>query len=345
MERILRVIGAFAALTTLAACQAGGEETAAADVAAVGKAPEQGYVPEAWYPHEGGLLQYRVAIRFGMEPVTAPAGFDWGRMSGVTHDANGNIYALHRGTSDNIVVFDSAGTYLRSFGKGIFGNAHGLRIDRQGNLWATDNADHQIFKFTLDGKLLQTWGEKGVSGADETHFGRPADLAWDSQGNTYIADGYLNRRVVKLDPQGNFVKAWGEEGTGPGQFGLPHSIGVDSRDRIYVSDRANNRIQIFDVDGNFIEEWKQFGATQGIFITPNDEMWIITHRNAVENVTYDTLAGRLMKVNPMTGELLGSMESPGHLLTVTPKGEIFVASLTGNIFRWYPDASRWEPAQ
>src|SRR5690606_23966333 len=104
-----------------------------------GKAPEQGYVPEAWAAHEGGLLKYRVAIRFGLEPNTLPPGFQWGRVSAVTHDAAGNVYVFHRGESDSIVVFDSSGRYLRSFGKDFFGNEHGLRIDPEGNLWAVDN--------------------------------------------------------------------------------------------------------------------------------------------------------------------------------------------------------------
>ena len=302
-----------------------------------GKVPDQGYVPDAWNPHEGGLLKYRVQIRFGEEPDTMPDGFKFGRVSAVTTDAAGNVFAFQRGVkADPIVVFDSSGKYVRSWGKGMFGNPHGLRVDRSGNVWAVDNGNHQIFKFANDGTLQRTWGTKGVVGSDDKTFGRPADIAWDSQNNFYVADGYGNTRVVKFDAAGNYVTAWGSPGDGPGQFRVVHSIGIDSKDRVYVSDRENNRIQIFDVNGKLLNIWTHLGCTQGIFITPKDEMWILTHRNNTENITYDTLAGRLMKIDIETGRVLGSMESPGHLLTVSVDGSIYVASLTGNVFKWYP---------
>lgn len=308
---------------------------------APGKAPEQGFVPDAWAPHSGSLLKYRVAIRFGMEPTTTPRGFEWGRVSAVTHDLAGNVYVFHRGASDPIVVFDSLGVYQRSFGQGIFENEHGLRIDREGFLWAVDNGNHTVTRMTLTGEVLRQWGTKGVAGSTESTFARPTDIAWDSRGNFYVSDGYTNTRVVKFDRSGAFVKAWGTPGDGPGQFRVPHSIAIDSRDRIYVSDRENNRIQIFDADGNVLDIWSHLGSTQGIFITPEDEMWILTHRNNTENITYDTLAGQLMKIDLQTGAVLGSMESPGHLITVAPGGKIYVASLTGNVFRWTPSEARW----
>lgn len=266
-----------------------------------------------------------------------PDGFKFGRASAVTTDAQGNVYAFQRGPkADPIIVFDSTGRYLRSWGKGIFGNPHGIRIDRDGFVWCVDNGNQQVYKFTRDGTLLQTWGTKGVAGTDDKTFGRPTDIAWDSKGNAYVSDGYGNSRVVKFDATGKYVAAWGSPGDGPGQFRVVHSIGIDSKDRLYVSDRENNRIQIFDVNGTLLKVWTHLGATQGIFITPRDEMWIITHRNNTENITYDTLAGQLMKIDLETGKVLGSMESPGHQLTVTPAGEIYVASLTGNIFKWSP---------
>jgi DNA-binding beta-propeller fold protein YncE len=274
-------------------------------------------------------------------PNPIPAGFQIGRVSAVTHDAAGNIYMFHRGESDPIIVFDATGRYLRSFGQGLFNNEHGLRVDPEGNLWAVDNGLHQVFKFNPEGQLVLTLGTKSVTGADSATFNRPTDIAWDSRGNFYVTDGYGGTRVVKFDPSGKYLMAWGTPGDGPGQFRVPHSIGIDSRDRLYVSDRENNRIQIFDVNGNLLKIWTHLGATQGIFITPQDEMWIITHRNNTENITYDTLAGRLMKIDIETGAVLGSMESPGHMLTVAPTGDVYVASLTGNIFKWSPSENRW----
>ena len=113
-------------------------------------------------------------------------------------------------------------------------------------------------------------------------------------------------------------------------------MAVDSQGSVYVSDRENNRIQIFDSNGKFLRMWTHLGATQNIFITPEDEMWIITHRNNIENLTYDTLAGRIMQVDLKSGKILGAMESPGHWIHVTPDKVILIGSLSGNVFRWYP---------
>jgi len=291
-----------------------------------------------WYPHEGGLLKYRVNIRFGEEPAdTMPAGWKFGRVSAVATDAAGEVYVFQRGPkADPIVVFDAKGKYLRSWGKGMFGNAHGMRVDLDGNVWVTDNGDHQVMKFTRDGRLLLTFGKKKRAGTDSETFNRPTDIAFAPSGEFYVSDGYGNSRVVKFSREGKYLLDWGKPGTKPGEFNTPHSIAVDSKGLVYVSDRENNRIQIFDAAGKFLRQWTHLGATQNIFITPQDEIWIITHRNNIENLTYDTLAGRIMKIELATGKILGAMESPGHWIHVTSKSEIFIGSLTGNVFRWYP---------
>ena len=310
------------------------------------KAPDQGWVGEAWNPHEGGLLKVKVQIRFGVERQAGvaenawkqmPAGWVFGRVSAVSTDAQSNVYVLHRNTNiDPVVVFDANGNYLRSWGKGVIGDPHGIRVDRDNNVWVVDRAG-QIIKYTNDGsKALLTIGTKGQRGTDDKTFNLPTDVAWDSQGNTYISDGYGNSRVVKFDKNGKFMMTWGTPGSGPSQFSTVHSIQFDSKDRAYVSDRENNRIQIFDTSGKLIKIWNHLGSTQGIWISPKDEMYILTHRNNVENITADTLAGRLMKIDLESGKVLGSMESPGHLMGGSPNGDIFVASLTGNVLRWMP---------
>jgi DNA-binding beta-propeller fold protein YncE len=293
---------------------------------------------QGWYPHEGGLLKYRVNIRFGEEPEdTMPEGWKFGRVSSVATDSAGNVYVFHRGKkADPLIVFDSKGKYLRSWGRGMFGNPHGLRIDKDDNVWVTDNGDHQVMKFTNTGRLLMTLGIKGKAATDEKTFNRPTDIAFAKNGDFYVSDGYGNSRVVKFSRDGKYLFAWGKRGTGPGEFNTPHSVAVDSKDRVYVSDRENNRIQIFDARGKFLRQWTHLGATQNIFITPKDEMWIITHRDNIENITYDTLAGRIMRIDLATGKILGAMESPGHWIHVTPGGDIFIGSLTGNVFHWYP---------
>jgi DNA-binding beta-propeller fold protein YncE len=291
-----------------------------------------------WNDHEGGLLKYRVNIRFGFEPDTLPDGWRFGRVSAVAKDSKGQVFAFQRGDkAPPIIVFDEKGKYLRSWGTGMFGNEHGMRVDREDNLWVTDNGDHQVMKFSNDGQLLMALGIKGKHGTDEKTFYRPTDIAFaPSGGDFYVSDGYGNSRVVKFSKDGKFLLTWGKRGTGPGEFNTPHSIAVDSKGNVYVSDRENNRIQIFDPNGKFLRQWTHLGATQNLYMTPQDELWIITHRNNIENITYDTLSGRIMKIDIKTGKILGSIESPGHWIHVAPTQEIFIGSLTGNVFRFYP---------
>jgi DNA-binding beta-propeller fold protein YncE len=292
---------------------------------------------QGWYPHEGGLLKYRVNIRFGQEPETMPEGWTFGRVSAVASDSRGQVFVFHRATkADPLLVFDSRGKYLRSWGKDVFVNPHGLRVDKNDNIWVTDTGTHQVMKFSGDGRLLLTLGLRGKTGADDRTFNRPTDVAFARTGEFYVSDGYGNSRIVKFSAEGKYLTEWGKRGTGPGEFNTPHAMVVDSKGRLYVSDRENNRIQIFDADGKFLRQWTHLGATQGIFITPKDELWILTHRNNIENITYDALAGRIMRIELETGRILGAMESPGHWLDVSASGEIFVGSLTGNVFRWYP---------
>jgi len=294
---------------------------------------------QGWYPHEGGLLKYRVNIRFGEEPQdTMPDGWKFGRVSSVATDSAGNVYVFQRGKkADPLIVFDPKGKYLRSWGRGMFGNPHGLRIDKQDHVWVTDNGDHQVMKFTNKGELLLTLGIKGKAGTDARTFNRPTDIAFAANGDFFVSDGYGNSRVVKFSPAGKYLLDWGKKGSQPGEFNTPHSIQIDSKGLVYVSDRENNRIQIFDQNGKFLKQWTHLGATQGMFIRPNDEMWIITHRDNIENLTYDTLAGRIMKIDIATGRILGAMESPGHWINVAPNGQdIYIGSLTGNVFHWYP---------
>ncbi len=295
------------------------------------------FAQQGWYPHEGGLLKYRVQIRFGEEPDTMPNGWKFGRVSAVAADAAGNVYVFHRGLkADPIIVFDSQGKYLRSWGKGMFGSPHGLRIDKSGHVWVTDTVLHQVMEFTAEGKLLRTLGVKGKADATHDTFNRPTDVAFLPNGDFFVSDGYGNSRVVKFSREGKYLLEWGRRGKGPGEFDLPHQVRVDSRQNVYVSDRENNRIQIFDANGKFLRQWTHLGATQGMDINAKDELWIVTHRDNVENITYDTLAGRIMRIDAASGKILGAMESPGHWLGLGPKDEIYIGSLTGNVFKWYP---------
>ena len=211
-----------------------------------------------------------------------PAGVQWGQVIAVKPDAHGNLWVFHR-SDPAILEFDSSGKYLKGFAAGMFVQAHGLSIDREGNLWATDaqgkdGKGQQVFKFSPEGKVLMTLGKAGVAGAGPDTFNGPCDVAIAPNGDIFVADGHgndTNARVVKFTKDGKFIKAWGKKGSGPGEFDTLHSIAMDSKGRIFIADRGNSRIQIFDQDGKFMDQWKQFGRPSGLFITKNDTLYSV----------------------------------------------------------------------
>jgi sugar lactone lactonase YvrE len=180
-----------------------------------------------------------------------------------------------------IEKFDATGKFIRGFGDGMFNRPHGFHIDRDGNIWATDQVGgngkgHQVFKFSPEGKVLLALGKPGVTGNGPDTFNSPTDVAVAPNGDIFVSDGHggdTNARIVKFSRDGKFIKAWGKRGSGPGEFALNHSLAFDSTGRLFVADRANNRIEIFDQDGNFLAEWKQFGRPSGIFIDKNDMLY------------------------------------------------------------------------
>ncbi|MDA0206799.1 MAG: peptidyl-alpha-hydroxyglycine alpha-amidating lyase family protein [Acidobacteria bacterium] len=217
---------------------------------------------------------YRLVENWAQFPPGMSA---WGSATGVDVDAQGNVYVFQRNEAMPIVAFNRDGKFLRAWGQGMFKTTHFLRVDPSGNVWITDRGDMQAFKFDSQGKLLLTLGKKGVTGDNESRdaFNGMADVAVASNGDIFIADGEgPNSRVAKFAPDGTFLKWWGGPGTDPGQFDQPHSIAVDSQDRIYVADRSNNRIQIFDASGTFLKQWTNFGTPWGLFVK-DDRIYVV----------------------------------------------------------------------
>jgi streptogramin lyase len=211
-----------------------------------------------------------------------PADMHWGQVISVDGDPDGNVWVFHRGEPP-LLKFDSSGKLVTSLGKGMFVQAHGLFLDHGGNVWVTDGRGaegkgQQVFKFSPDGRVLMTLGQAGVAGEGPNTFNAPSDVAIASNGDIFVADGHggnTNARVVKFSKDGTFLKAWGKKGAAPGEFNIPHTIAIDSRGRVFVGDRGNNRIQIFDQEGKFLEEWKQFGRPSGIFIAKDDTIYVV----------------------------------------------------------------------
>jgi NHL repeat len=202
-----------------------------------------------------------------------PAGMTWGGVISVDSDANGNIWVFHR-NEPPILKFDPSGKLVASFGKNMFAQAHGMTLDREGNVWVTDAQEkdgkgHQVFKLSPDGKVLMTLGKPGVAKEGPDTFSGPTDVVIAPNGDIFVSDGHVansNGRIVKFSKDGKFIKTWGKKGSAPGEFDTPHSIAMDSRGRLFVADRSNNRIQIFDQDGKFLDQWKQFGRPSGVYI-------------------------------------------------------------------------------
>jgi hypothetical protein len=224
----------------------------------------------------------------GVDWGQLPAGRKWGSTASVSTAPDGTIWVADRcgrfgaggdlcgganATIDPIFQFDTSGKLLKSFGAGLFISPHKLTIDSDGNLWMADNGQHLVMKLDQNGKILMTLGKKGVAGPGNDEFDAPTEVAIAPNGDIFVADGHTgpgtavgNSRVVKFDKTGKFIRAFGKKGMGPGEFDLPHTLAFDSRGRLFVGDRQNNRIQIFDQDGRFIAQWFQFGRPSGIYI-------------------------------------------------------------------------------
>ena len=191
----------------------------------------------------------------------------WGITAGVASDAAGNVFAIRR--VEPSFFFIRAGKLTRQWGTGLFQYAHGIRIDRNGALWATAAGDFSaVYKLEPNsGAVLMTLGTKGVKGTTASTFNRPADVTVSPAGDIFIADGYGNSRVVKYSNDGKFVKAWGTKATAPGQFNLPHNLVIDSKNRLLVADCENSRIHVFDLDGRFLEQWPGWAANPTVSLS------------------------------------------------------------------------------
>ncbi|MGH2437685.1 MAG: 6-bladed beta-propeller, partial [bacterium] len=207
-----------------------------------------------------------------------------------------------------------------------WGQPHAARInpyDSDKHVWFIDRESHQIFEFTRDGKkLLKTLGEKGVTGADENHFGRPAEIAWLPDGTFFVADGYQNRRVVKFDRSGKFLMAWGSQGSAPGQFGgTVHCVAVDSKRRVYVADQGNRRIQVFDELGKFLDQWPNINSPTHIMVTQDQSVWV-TDLQTARILKYDT-DGKLLTYWGVAGTTEGTFQG-AHDFHVDSEGSLYI---------------------
>lgn len=227
-----------------------------------------------------------------------PPGRSIGATSGLAIHPNGSSFWIFDrcGATDcrgsnlaPIMQFDWKGNYIFSFGANLFQRPHGLYVDRDGNVWVTDDVGsrdidtvsegkgHQVFKFSPEGELLMTLGRPGVPGDGPETFNMPSAVLIAPNGDIFVGDGHgpaSNARIVKFNSRGDYLMTWGSSGEGRHQFHTPHALAMDSAGRLFVGDRGNNRVLIFDQSGNFLDEWKQFGRPSGMFIDDNDLLYV-----------------------------------------------------------------------
>lgn len=282
-----------------------------------------------------------------------PATWNFGQVSGVATSANGYILVLHRGASP-IMLFDPSGRFVRAWGDGLFSNgkvggiapgdrqpgqsgytavygaagchacgAHAIRVDPDGNLWVVDAPGHVVYKMDFQGRVLMELGTRGVSGQSDNTFNLPTDVGFGPGGEVYVSDGYGNARVVKYTADGRYMLEWGSRGTGPGEFGLPHNLVTDANGRVYVTDRDNQRVQVFTSTGEFLAEWPDIGGNSALFMTSGEDqrIWTGGTLRDLEGLEVATLPGG----------------NGGHGMTQTPDGEVFVAQLAGRVQKFVID--------
>ena len=269
---------------------------------------------------EGPALPHKVVKDW----AKLPDGWNFGETSGVAVDKDDNVWVFNRG-SHPVMQFDSNGKMLRSWSEVPFKSSHGIRLDEDGNVWTVDVKGHQLFKWTPAGRLLMVLGRGAGKDDSKDAFNEPTGVAFSKNGDLYISDGYVNSRVVRYGKDGVYQGQWGRKGTGDGEFQLVHDVAVDTRGRVYVADRTNERVQVFDENGKFLTKWTGIGAPWGLSYT------------AKENAIYmcDGVNNRIVRLN-LEGQVTGVLSSFGktqgkldfaHNIADRCAGNLYVAEI------------------
>ena len=250
-----------------------------------------------------------------------PPGFSYeAQIPGLVVDSQDRVYVLNRGKHP-LIIFDSQGNFLGSWGDQLFTRPHALCIGPDETIYCVDDEGNAIHRFTLDGKLIssitvdqpaQTGYRPGYAHSVERAgppFHHPTDLAIAPNGDIYVSDGYGNARIHRYTPDGKLSLSWGQPGDGPGEFVTPHGLCIDKQGRVYIADRQNMRIQIFTPDGEFITQWKDVHCPNQMVIDDEDNMYVaelgLVVQGDIDNPRYDPDAphGRVT-VRNLSGDIL-----------------------------------------
>jgi DNA-binding beta-propeller fold protein YncE len=286
-----------------------------------------------------------------------PEGRTWGSTSAVEIDKDGvSIWVAERcganscvGSSlDPVLKFDPTGKLVASFGAGLILSPHGIAVDPDGNVWVTDCActlgragapagkGHQVYQFSPDGKLLLTLGKAGGAKGTE-YFYQPNDVLVAPNGDIYVADGHsssdtANARIFKFSKDGTLLATWGKKGTGPGEFDQPHALAMDSRGRLFVGDRSNNRIQILDQDGKVLDTWYQFSRPSGLYIDRQDVLYVADSESGSVAPSRPEWKRGIRIGSARDGSLTAFIPDPQEAPRSTSAAEGVAADARGNIY-------------
>jgi DNA-binding beta-propeller fold protein YncE len=268
--------------------------------------------------------------------------------------ADDRVYALTRNTENPLLVFDTDGALLASFGQGVFSaRTHGITVDAEGMLYCTDDGTHTVTKWTPAGELLMTIGTPGQPSPrwSGEPFCRPTQAAVSRHtGHIFVSDGYANARVHQFAPDGRLIRSWGEPGIDAGQFMVPHNIAIDAEDRLYVADREAHRVQVFDAEGNFLAMWNNIHRPCGLTVGPDGNIYI-GELNGVGLVEDCPGYGHRIEVycpdgvllarfgDPKEGETAGRFIAP-HGIAVDSKGDVYIGEVSYTIRGRHMDPPR-----
>jgi len=260
-----------------------------------------------------------------------PPGLYFGEVVGVATNSKGHVFVYTRSYNTRLLEFDQTGKFLKEIGEGLYGFqfAHAVRVDPQDNIWAVDEGTNMVIKFSPQGKVLMVLGHRPESGevpvtpgfgvapppAEPYTFNRQTDVAWDPQGDIFVADGYGNSRVVKYDKNGRYVTSVGSHGSKPGELNIPHTLAADAQGNVYVGDRTNNRIQVFDNDLKLKTMYDKVGAPWAVCITPGPHQYLYSSNSNPDNNNSEIMAvtGEVYKME-LDGTILGKFGKPGKQL-------------------------------
>ncbi len=275
-----------------------------------------------------------------------PPGYRFVEVSDVAVDSKDSVYAFCRGEHP-LIVFDREGNFLRAWGEGYFKRAHSVTIGPEDEVWLVDDAGHAIRKFTPDGKELMHLATPGQPA--ERQGGQPFHLptkvaVCPRTGNLFVTDGYGNSRVHKFDPKGRHLLSWGEPGTDPGCFNIPHYVVTYGEGTVYVADRENHRIQLFDTEGRYLMQWNNLHRPNGLVRDPGREQRFfvaeagtgLTINSSVPNIgarisllsAQGLVVGRIGE--PFGGEAPGQFIAP-HGIALDSRGDVYVADVSYSV--------------